>query len=127
MCKRHASALLLVGALTVVRVASLSAHEETSGVVSQNGPAGSMFRLPNPEAWRLSTDDAGAQSTKKEKVGRKAMWITIAASVAAVSVAVAMAPREAPIPPPGRTSGGCASFVRWGTLQTVSGYTCRAR
>jgi hypothetical protein len=47
--------------------------------------------------------------------------------VAAVSVAVALAPREAPIPPPGRTRGGCTSFVRWGTLQTVSGYTCRAR
>src|SRR5688572_30339337 len=109
MSKRHAGVLLLVGALTVGRVAPLWAQGDSSGVVPLAGRAGSMFRVSSHETLRQSTDDAGAQSPRKEGMGRRGMWITIAASVAAVSVAVAMAPREAPIPGPGRTSGGCTS------------------
>jgi len=141
MFKNSAGVLLVLGALVIVAVPSVCAQDRVSvaespgasavGVRSllawrDTGAVRSPLRLTNPGPWHLSSKgDAGAQPAANKKEGGKAMWITIAASAAVVSLAVMLAPGEAPIPMnPSRRSGNCTSFYRPGGLQTISGYTC---
>jgi hypothetical protein len=143
MFKSLVSVLFVFSALTVVCVASLSAQEKPSlaglQVVSaggeQTGHSGLEY-VGGAERWmprrivgaadRSSKDDAGSPRTAKKRDGRKAMWITLAASAAAIALAVRFAP-EAQIPATPSRSFTCTSFYRPGTLQTVSGYTCWSR
>ena len=145
MLKMLGRALSVVAVFAAPSMAPLSAQEKSAPVVSPAAfPGGSRFLLeqlqtiaegtritasrPGPSVPSLSSSAQTPQPAEaKKKGGRKIVWITLAASVAAVSVAAALAP-EAPIPTtPSRTSGGCTNFYRPGTLMTTSGYTCTSR
>ena len=90
-------------------------------------PSERSIRLTDSGRHSASAKEDGARRTAKKRDGRKAMWITIAASVAGVALAMRFAP-EAPIPTtPSSGLYKCTSFYRPGTLMTTSGYTCVLR
>lgn len=128
MFSKTTQTLLVFGLLITLDAGRLSAQGR-----------GSVFNLPvnadvtgsrvphfEPAAATPSSRGAGGDQGANRKSSRKAWWLTLAATAGAITTIAVLAPGEAPIPStPGRTSGGCTSFQRWGTLQTVSGYTCR--
>jgi hypothetical protein len=128
MLSKTAQALFVFGLVIILDAVGLSAQRPGSVFdLPLNAPvAGSRApRFEHAVATSASRGAGGSQAATR-KSSRKAWWLTAAATAGAITTIAVLAPGEAPIPStPGRTSGGCTSFQRWGTLQTVSGYTCR--
>ena len=135
MFKRVTCVVLILAAMQTNRLVGLSAEERMPSAYTNPSSVAGRSLLGSIDAAAatgrsLQARNGHGDDSKREsrRGSRKLMWITIAASVAAVAVAASLAP-EASIPttPTRRSGGGCTLFYRPGTLMTTSGYTCRSR
>jgi hypothetical protein len=134
MSKRFVTVLFLGVVMTALSAARSSAEEKPpsvslrlDGIELAAKNDWSLRRAADRAPHLASADEAGAQKAAKKKDGRKAMWITIAASAVGVALAMKFAP-EAEIPTtPSYGAYKCTMFYRPGGLVTTSGYTCVPR